>query len=156
MRNDFFVTGLCAVACAGPQSQGPFETGDVAVVITRANLERQPALAVTITNRSPNDLCVRAELLQNPYTYEMDLNLRKADGRVVKRHQPGFLPPPNMTPVRIEPGRSVRGQYYVDARFKLKGKGRQFLQGMSAEASFRYDSCDASQSREAASGWQRI
>lgn len=156
VRIDLPVVGLCVVACAGPQTKAAVETGALGVVITRANLEGQSALAVTITNRSANDVCVRAELLQNPYTYEMDLNLRKANGAVVKRYEPGFLPPPNMTPIRIEPGRKVQGQYYVEARFKLKSGGRELPQGMSAQASFRYDSCDGSQSRKTTSGWQRI
>lgn len=156
MRIHLSAVGLCLVTCAGPQAKGALEAENLGIVITRASLEHQSTLAVTITNHSANDVCIRAELLQNPYTYEMDLNLRKPSGAAVKRYKPGFLPPPNMTPVRIEPGRSVQGQYYLDARFKLKTRGRQFPQGMNAKASFRYDSCDGSQSREAMSDWQRI
>jgi len=156
MRPELLLVATLIGACASPQMRLPIEVGDLALTISRTTFEDRAALVVLMTNQSQAEVCVRAELLQNPYTYEIDLNLRRADGRAVKQHQPGFLPPPNVAPIRVAPGRSVQGRYYIDSRFKLKDAAKNLREGMSAKASFRYDACDGSQSRQAVSTWQRV
>lgn len=156
MRLVFLLGILIAAACAGPPGRAGGTVGGPTVSLAYVKVEGRPSLAVTIINRTDADVCIRAELLRNPYSYAMDLRLRNGRGTEVKREKPGFLPPPIMDPVRIAPGKSVRGEYFLDARFKLRKGEKQILKGMSAQAAFRYDGCDASQSLRAVSAWQRI
>ena len=64
----------------------------------------RPAVVVTLINRSQSPVCVRAEAVENPYSYEMELRLRDAQGRKVGLHRSGFLPPPLETVIQIAPG----------------------------------------------------
>jgi hypothetical protein len=156
MRSILLLSIFTIAACASPAGRANPNVDPLSVRLAYSNVEGHPALLVTMSNRTATEVCIRAELLRNPYTYAMDLRLRDSRGREVKREEPGFLPPPIMEPVRIAPGASVRGQYYLDARFKLKRSAEQSQTGMSAQAAFRYDACDGSQSLKIMSSWQRI
>jgi hypothetical protein len=156
MHITFLLGILLTTACIGPNARVGAATGDVTVSLARTTAEARPVLIVTMNNSSQAEVCVRAELLQNPYSYAMDLRLRDSRGREVKREKPGYLSPPILEAVRIAPGQSVQGRFYLDARFKLKGDAGQLLPDMSVQATFRYDACDGSQSQQAVSAWQRI
>jgi hypothetical protein len=155
MRVDILLVAVVVTACVGQRVARSDVTNDLAVSLTRARADDRPVILVTMTNHSQADICIRAELLRDPYSYEMELRLRDANGRAVKRYPPGFLSPPIMEAVRIAPGHSVQGKFYLDARFKKEG-GKQLPRQISAQASFRYDRCDASQSQRAISAWQQI
>lgn len=155
MRPNPFFGIILTAGCMAPSAGHPASADDLAISLTRTTLEARPAVVVKITNRSAATTCVRGELLRNPHSYEMDLRLRDRKGRAFRPEQPGFLPPPIMDPVRIAPGASVEGQFFLDSRFKFRGS-RKLTGGLSAQAAFRYDLCDASQSRRAVSAWQRI
>lgn len=156
MRLIYLMGFLTLLACEGPNAQAGIALNRLMVSLAQGTSEARPVLMVTITNTSQSDVCVRAELMQNPYSYAMDLRLRDSKDREIKQEKPGFLSPPIMDPVRIAPGHSVSGRYYLDARFKLKLRAKSFLEGMSAKAAFRYDDCDGSQSQRIVSDWQRI
>lgn len=156
MRIAFLLGIFLTAACIMPDARAGAAAEGVTISLARITAEARPVLIVTMKNTSQAEVCVRTELLQNPYSYAMDLRLRDRRGREVKREKPGFLSPPLLEPVRIAPGRSVQGRFYLDARFKLKGGGKQLGLGMSAQAAFRYDACDGSQSQRAVSAWQRI
>ena len=131
-------------------------TGDFEIILGREAIDDRPVLVVMIKNRSEKDICIVADTLQNPYSYGMELRLRDARGRAVGYHREGFIPPPQRGVVRVEPSRSVRAQYYLDARFRRIGPRRPFPRGLRAQASFRYGYCDDVWSLQARSTWQPI
>jgi hypothetical protein len=147
---------LISVACATPDVASPASPGDLTILLHRDASGAHPILVVTITNRSDKPVCLPAEVLQNPDSYEMDLRLRDRGRRPVRSHEPGFLIPPIRGSVRLEPGQTARGQYFLDSRFRLRAAGNPFPSGMSAQAAFPYDYCDDTSSLRAASAWQSI
>jgi hypothetical protein len=156
MRAYFFLGAVGTTACAGSYAMPAVATADFVLALTRTSNEGRPVLVVTMTNRSQADVCIRAELLKNPNTYEMDIRLRDGNGSSVKFKDVGFLREPIMDPVRITPGLSVQGHYYLDARFNLPGDGKRLPNGASARVALHYDGCDGSLSQQATSAWQRI
>lgn len=129
---------------------------DVAISVSRDTEASRPTLIVTITNRSERTLCISADTIRDPYSQEMDLMLRDRMGRDVRRYRSGFLPPPSGALVRLEPGDHVRGSYYLDSRFRLRGGWPAATPGMTIQANFRYGYCDDATSRWARSDWQPI
>lgn len=156
MRVRILLCGMATAACVGPQAVQHHATGEIAISLARDNSKTRPTLLATMTNRSQGDVCIRAELLKNPYSYSMDIRLQDSTGRSVKFKEPGYLDEPIMDPVRIGPGESVVASYFLDTRFKLPDGGQSLPKGMSARATLRYDSCDGSLSQQAISSWQRI
>jgi hypothetical protein len=146
---------LMIVACATPNVALP-AAGDLAISLHRDVSGVRPILVVTITNRSDKPVCLRAEVLQNPYSYEMNLGLRDRGRRPVRYYEPGFLTPPIRGNVRLEPGETGRGQYFLDARFRLRAAGNPFPSGLSARAAFAYDYCEDSAPLRATSAWQPL
>jgi hypothetical protein len=147
---------LTTVACATPPVASPATASDLAVSLRRDVSGDRPILVVTITTRSDNPVCVRAEVLQNPYSYEMSLGLRTRYRHPVGYHESGFVPPRIPGNVRLEPGATGRGEYYLDSRFRLPRTGTPFPEGMSAQAAFSYDYCDDSLSLRATSAWTEL
>jgi hypothetical protein len=156
MRTRLLLAVVLTAGCVTPSPGSSVTVDPLALSLARVTLEARPALTVTMTNRSATVICVRAELLRNPHSNEIDLKLRDRSGRTIKPEDPGFLPPPNVQPVPIAPGESVQGQFFLDSRFKLKGSSKRLPEELSAQVTFLYDLCDASQSRLAVSAWQRI
>lgn len=156
MRVLVLAGALTVAACAAPRAMSPVAAGEIAFTLTAASGDAGPILLVALTNRSQADVCIRAELLQNPYTYEMDVRLRDRDGRPVRFKRPGFVREPHIEAVRIAPGAKVQGRYDLAQRFKLPGEGKLLPRGMAAQATARYDACDGSLSRQASSDWQPI
>jgi hypothetical protein len=156
MGANFLVGVVLAGASATSIVLPPGEQGDLGLSLSLSSNEGSPALAVTMTNRSSADVCIRTELLKNPYTYEMHIRLRDRSQRTIKFKRAGFLPEPNVEPIRIAPGTSVQGRYDLTSRFKLPGGGKRPLKGLSARAAVRYDPCDLSLSQQAVSAWQPI
>lgn len=148
------LAGLLAVAFATPPvSQAP----ELAISISRDASGARPMLVVTIANRSTTRICIPAEILQNPYSEEMDLKLRDARGRSVRFYPSrGIGPPPLLDIVHLGSGETVRARYYLDSRFRLGGSGRPFPRGMSAQATFQYGYCDDTWSLRATSAWQPL
>jgi len=156
MRAHFLLCGIATAACTTPQPVQPAASGDLALSLARASSEAGPGLVVAMTNRSQADVCIRAELLKNPYSYEMHIRLKDARGRAVPLKRSGYLNELIMDPVRIAPGASVEGRYLLGWRFKLPSSGKALPEGISARATLRYDACDGSLSQQATSAWQRI
>jgi hypothetical protein len=151
-----FLAALMTVACATVDVAAPASAADLAISLHREVSGGHPVAVVTITNRSDKPVCLRAEILQNPDSYEMDLRLRDRGRRPVRFHEPGYVLPPIRGNVRLEPGQTARGQYFLDSRFRLRRAGNPFPPGMSAQAAFQYDYCDDTSSLRATSAWQSI
>jgi hypothetical protein len=154
-RSWLLLPALITIACATPHVASP-PAGDLAISLHRDVSGVRPVLVVTITNRSDKPVCLRAEVLQNPYSYEMNLRLRDRSRRPVRYRESGFVPPPIRGHVRLDPGATGRGEYFLDSRFRLRAAGNPFPSGMSAQAAFPYDYCDGSTSLRAASTWQPL
>jgi len=153
MRSLLF-TGLLSAACATPPVS---EGSDLAISMSREVSDSRPMLVVAVTNRSRNRICIRAEILQNPYSEEMNLKLRDARGRSVRFYPSrGIGPPPLLEIVHLGSGETVRARYYLDSRFRLGISGRPFPRGMSAQATFQYGYCDDTWSLRATSAWQPL
>jgi hypothetical protein len=151
-----FLAALMTVACATTDVAAPASAADLAISLRRDVSDARPVVVVTITNRSDKPVCLRAEILQNPYSYEMDLRLRDRGRRRVRFHEPGYIPPRIRGNVRLEPGETGRGQYFLDSRFRLRAAGNPFPSGLSARAAFLYDYCDDSAPLRATSAWQPL
>lgn len=150
--------GGCAGGITGIVPVIPQNTGeaDVAFHLTSGTSHLEPVLRVILENRTGTALCVRAEALRNPRTQEMMLYLRDARGREVRWRDPGFIPAPIEGTVRIEPGRTAAGEYYLRARFLRLGNAPAIPSGWSARAAVRYGECDDASAHWAMSGWQGI
>jgi hypothetical protein len=101
-------------------------------------------------------ICIRSEILRNPYAQEMELWLRDGKGHKLAFLDPGFIPPPLEGVVRVEPGQSESGHYFVRGRFKLPDGGMSIPTGATARVTFRYGYCDDSMALRAKTPWQRI
>jgi hypothetical protein len=144
-RARYLLVALLCVACATPNAGRPAAEGELAISLSR-DVSREvsgtwPILVVSITNRSQHQICIQRDTLQNPDSYGMELHLYDARGRAVRPGPEGFIPPPLEGIVRLEPGGSTRGQYYLNGRFRLRGAGTPFPRGMSAQVSFAYGYC---------------
>lgn len=144
MRPYLLIGLLVLVSCATSRETGeprPSPIGAPAITLGPGWIEDRPALVVAITNRSSAPICIRADALRNPGSYEMEIRLRDARGRRVSLHRGGgYVPMPLNEIVRMEPGMRARGQYYLD-RFKRIGPRRPLPNGWSAQAGFQYGDC---------------
>jgi hypothetical protein len=157
MRARFVLAALLCAACATPEVGRPGADADLAISLSRDASSGRPALVVTLTNRSQRQICIRADVLRNPNSGDLDLSMRDATGRAVRyRQNPGFIPPPLMETVRVDPGGTTHAQAYLDDRFELGPGGMPFPQGMSAQASIPYGYCEETFSLRATSAWQPI
>lgn len=161
MRTIFLCLLILPAACAMRDTAG-FVDGaatasrDVEISLSRGALKGRPILAVTIANRSGQPICIRAEALQNPYSYEMRLRLRDNHGRRVGYRPSGLIPPPLTVTTHIEAGGAVSGHYYLDSRFKRVPATEGLARGWAAQASFRYGYCGDASILVARSAWQPI
>jgi hypothetical protein len=155
------VAGGCATA-ADPQRTGSHE---FAFAISQGRADGSPVLLVTITNRSQRPVCIAAEALQNPFTYEMDVEARDLRGRHLTYSNPGYILEPLRGVVRLNPGTSSRGYYHL-SRFRAV-TDRRLPRGTSVRVAFRYGDCSRSSacrwddctdiwSRQAQSAWVPI
>lgn len=148
-------------ACAGSINEAPTPRAgnvpeELAVTLSRGVVENRPVIVVSISNRSSIPACIRAETLQNPYSYEMELWLRDSRSRPFGYHQEGFIPPTIPGTVRVDPGSTAQGRYFLDSRFKRIGPERPLPSALFAKASFRYSHCDNVWSMRATTHWQPI
>lgn len=150
-----------SAGCVAPDKTNPDDRqsggmGDLDLVLSRDAADRA-TLLVTVTNRSANPVCIRAEALQNPHSGEMHLRLRDANGRPLEYYKhTGIIPPPLTGVVRLAPGSTVRGRFRLDTRFRRIAAEQRLPLGWSAQAAFRYGHCDDVWSLQASSTWQRI
>jgi hypothetical protein len=156
MHARLLIVGIATAACAAPQAMQRHATGVLAISLTRGGDDAGPMLTVVMTNTSREDVCIRAELLKNPYTYEMQIRLINAHGKPVKLKRSGYLNDLIVEPIRIAPGSYVEGRYYLNTRFNLPDKGKSLPADLRARVEFRYDACDGSLSQEATSIWQPV
>ena len=156
MQANWSGTALLLISCAHPQSSGTTAPQDLGIVLSLAVSNSAPVLIATVVNRGETPVCIATEALQNRYTLEMNLKLRDSSGAPLKHERPGFIPPPLQGTVRLEPGASTTGEYYIRARFNLRGTKSLKPGTASARAAFQYDHCDGSRTLPADSGWQRI
>lgn len=130
---------------------------EVAISLTREISDSRPMLVATITNLSDDAICIRTELLQNPYSEEIGLRLRDSRRRAIRlREAEGFITPPLPGFVRVDPERQVRARYYLDARLRLRNGRAQLPRGMTAQVSYEYNRCDDSPPMRSTSAWQPL
>ena len=60
-------------ACATPSLGVSDKQGDFGFEFSYIELNGRPALKILIENRVAHALCVRSEILRNPYSYEINL-----------------------------------------------------------------------------------
>ena len=133
-------------ACATPGDVRSPSFRALAIALSPGWIEERPALVVSVTNRSDAAICIRADAIRNPGSYEMDIRLRDARGRRVRLYPArGYFEPPLDEIIRVEPGTSLEGQYYLD-RFEPIGARRPLPRGWQAQARVKYGNC---QPREA-------
>jgi hypothetical protein len=156
----FLAAALLCVACATPGAGRPRAEGELAIALSR-DVSREvsgtwPILIVSITNRSPHQICIQRDTLQNPDSYGMELHLYDARGRAVRPGPEGFIPPPMEGIVRLEPGGNTRGRYYLNGRFELGENATPLPPRMNAQVSFPYGYCEDTWARRATSARQPI
>jgi hypothetical protein len=147
-----FFTAACVVTGSGENVRHDLIT----VTMKRGLKEGRPVIEVDLQNSSPQILCVRSQVVNDPYSYDIKLRLRDTHQQDVPRYPTGILLPPIEGVIRLEPGQHTLGQYYLDSRFKLKDRGPSVRGEMTARASFRYGICDDALSLIADTGWQPI
>lgn len=141
-------------ATTAGEASGP--AGELAISLSRDVLAMRPILVVTITNHSERPICIRKEMLENPNSEEIGLMVRNARARTVSlRWREGFIIPSIAGLVRVAPGDTARGQYYLDWRLRLREGGR-FPRGMTARVSYEYDHCGDSAPMRSTSAWQPL
>lgn len=144
------------LSCAPTVIEARSDTSHLAISLSRGALHNQTALIVTIVNRSSSSVCLTAETLEEPYSYEMHLSLRDAHGRPVAYHKTDLIVPPRPGIVRIGPGESISRSYFIESRFEMPGGGKSLPPGFSAQAEFRYGICEDAISLKAISSWQVV
>jgi hypothetical protein len=147
-----FLASACAMRGSAPR-----QVDGVAISLTREVSDRRPMLVATITNRSGDAICIRTELMQNPYSEEIGLRLRDSRRREIRlRLSEGFPTPPLRGLVRVDPEGQVRARYYLDSRLRLRREGAPLPRGMSAQVSYEYNHCGDTVPLRATSTWQPI
>lgn len=146
---------LCLIS-GSAISAGAAVADDVSISLHRGTFNNRPVIVVAVTNQSPVPICIRSDALGNPYSHEMDLRLRDNRGRPVRLREPGFIPPPIEGIVSIEPGRTVRGRYYLDSRFALRSNFLGSNSQLIAQSTVSYDYCHDADPRRARSAWASI
>jgi hypothetical protein len=131
-------------------------TSEITISLSRAGANNKPNLVVRIANNSFDHICIWRDAIQNPYSYEMDLKMRDARKRAVEYNEPGYIDEPLEGVVRLEPGGTAEGRFYIHPRFKLRNPGKTFPHGMSVRASFSYHRCNDRKEFRATSSWQPI
>lgn len=149
--NCVLLIGACATAVDSVQVKG-----ELAIGIQRDVLNDRPALRVKITNGSKATLCLRREMMENPYTGQMHIRLRNKRGQAIPLHPSGYLPAPRPGVIRLAPGETTQASYYADSRFKLTGKASGIPEGATAQVRFSYGRCEEALSQEAGSAWEAI
>jgi hypothetical protein len=161
IRCAFPILAVLAVACTAPQPGLPpaaetKDNGDLEILLLRDAMDGRPSLVVSLTNRSPNPICISAEVLRNPDTLWMEIYPRDGRGRSLPYGDYDLRPPPLTGTVRVEPGASTQAHYYLDYRFRALAPNPPLPKDLTARAEFRYGYCDDDRSLQARSEWQRI
>jgi hypothetical protein len=155
MRASLILSATLA-ACATAAIVPTRATGEIAISMRRDTESDRPTLLIKVTNDSPYQICIRRDAIQNPYSYEMDLEMRDAKGRAIRYNESGYIEEPLEGDVQVKPGTTAEGKHYLHPRFKLRNQGRPFPQGMSIRASLSYRRCDSLDQLVATSAWQPI
>lgn len=157
MRAYLLVTALICAANPSSMAARSVPPDELAISLSRDVDDGRPILVVTITNLSARHMCLGAEVLRNPETWALDVELRDSRRRAIRRRsETGFLLPPLSGVVSIDPANSERAHYYLDFRFRLPSIRAWPRQRLSARVSFAYDHCGDSAPRRATSPWQPI
>jgi hypothetical protein len=147
---------LCATSSSSMAARSaPID--EVAISLSRGVDDGRPVLVATITNRSTREICFEAEVLRNPATWDVNVELRDSTRRPIRRRTiTEFLIPPLTGVVSIDPASSERARYYLGSRFRLLRTGALPRQRFSARISLNYRYCDNPTPRRATSPWQPI
>lgn len=144
MRNRLLISLLLLGSCATTREPIHSEfnpSGAPSITLGPGWVEGRPVLSVSIANRSNVPICIRADALQNPGSYEMDIRLRDDRGRRVSLYPAhGSFPEPLSEVIQLDSGASVQGQFYLD-RFRRLGRNRPLPNGWRAQAGFQYGDC---------------
>lgn len=147
---------FCAVSSSSMPAQSS-PTGELTFSLSRDVDDGRPVLVVTITNRSTRQICFEAEVLRNPATWDVNVELRDSRRRPIRRRIiTEFLIPPLTGVVSIDPASSERARYYLDSRFRLLRTGTWPRRRFSARISLSYRHCDNPTPRRTTSPWQPI
>lgn len=119
MLRDSFpaVLALLGACAASGQPRSASSSDALSIVLSAEAVKKAPVLTVAITNRSSAPICIPREALENPYSYEMDLNLRDRGGVRVGFRRSHPIPRVDGV-VRVDPGATVSGRYRLAARFR--------------------------------------
>lgn len=155
MRSLLLAAALLSAGCATPEVEQPGSVGELEISFSRDVSGARPVLVATITNRSANQICIGTEMLQHPDTWAVNFRFRDSRGRAVGGGPGRGLPAPSLPGlVRLDPGGSTQGRYYVDWRLRLRRAGVPVPRGLSAQISLPYGHCDDIWSLRATSAWQ--
>lgn len=147
-----FLSSACAM-----QGFALSHVDEVTISLAREVSDSRPMLVATITNHSSDAICIRTELLQNPYSEEIGLRLRDSRRREIRlREAEGFITPPLPGLLRVDQKGQVRARYYLDSRLRLRNGRAQLPRGMTVQVSFQYNHCGDSPRLRATSAWQPI
>jgi len=162
------IGGMVLWGCASVDTFSPAVGNDVAVSLTREAdpSTARPMLSAVFTNRANRAVCFRADVFTNPYSFEVQIQVRDAAGRTISPHErEGFIPPPNPGLARLEPGSSMRGRYYLYTRAGLPTEADGSPARVQANLGYHYYPCEADERPGGAlirdllaghSGWQWI
>jgi len=154
IRHCLVLVSVALASCTTVRSPEPDLPNDLQLYLAADTTSGQPRLRVVIENCSAQALCTREEVIRNPYTRGIRLELRDPAGRVLPELNSGGLrPPPLAGTVRLEPGETVEGKYHADAYVMLRGS---LIAGLEARVRFRYGVCEDVWGRRVTSAWQRL
>lgn len=141
---------LASLEIAEESAATPAPRQGIAVIVHRTIREHRPALAVRIINTSSAQLCIPVEIIRNPRSYAINIEVRNRTGHPVIMQDPGFLLPPIPGMIRLNPGDSREASYFMDSRVR---HGTTILGQYQARVGFRYDNCDGSLANSFRSRW---
>lgn len=157
MKKQLILLPLCSSACAAASLAPVHPAGDIEIAISRETFEGRPALAVRMVNMSGVSLCIRSAAIEDPYSGEINIQLRDLKHRPLSLRPRGVAPPAKDGVIRLNlKGDRAEGRYFLDSRFYLPIGNKTFLGGIEAQVAVRFGYCDDVWSKEAISRWTAI
>jgi hypothetical protein len=153
---------LAALSCAPSNGVVPLErkespaaAADFSSRIYKATIENHPVIIVELYNISLQDLCIPRSVAEDPYSFEMHIELRKGSTSF-EYQKGGFIPPPLSGDVQVASRATLRQHYFLEHRFNLAGKDFIKMSDIMASIEFYYRRCREPQVLEYRSYWRPV
>jgi hypothetical protein len=141
-RSGALLSLLLLGACATRAIWEPTRPNDMEITLRRGLDDRQKQLLVVrIENRSQYPICLSRDVIENPYSTEIQIHYRDARRRDRTYNPDGYILEPLPGSVRIEPGASVEGRHTLEGGYRGLREGEPFPRDWQAQIGFEYGYC---------------